>query len=210
VITDCSISSLIIDTLCDQSVGQKAAVACFYCDFQDQKTQTPENILGALIKQLIPGSGAIPGEIDSAFRKAKDQVGGRGLRVPELLPLLQVALAPLEKAFICIDALDECLGKHLPELLRSLYAISQWSPKIRLFITGRPHIHREIEKHFPGGAQFVEIKPTPEDIMKYLQMMLDNDPEPEAMNADLKAEIVKRVSETISDVYVIAISKFKY
>src|SRR5207302_365356 len=130
---------------------------------------------------------------------------GRGLRVSELLPLLQATLAPLERAFICSDALDECLGKHLPELLRSLYTISQWSPKIRLFITGRPHIYREIEKHFPGGAQFVEIKPTPEDILKYLQMMLDNDPEPEAMNADLKAEIVKRVSETISDVYVMAI-----
>src|SRR5207237_9268823 len=125
--------------------------------------------------------------------------------VPELLPFMPVAITPLEEAFICVDALDECLEKHLPEFLRSLYTISQWSPKIRLFITGWPHIHREIEKHFVGGAQFVEIKPTMEDIMKYLQMMLDNDPEPEAMTAELKAELMKRVSETISDVYVVAI-----
>src|SRR5207302_4350245 len=104
---------------------------------------------------------------------------GRGLRVSELLPLLQATLAPLERAFICIDALDECVGKHLPELLRSLYTISQWSPKIRLFITGRPHIQREIERHFPGGPQSIEIKPTIEDIMKYLEMMFDNDQEPE-------------------------------
>src|SRR5205807_4256509 len=134
--------------LCDQGAGQRVAVACFYCDFQYQKVQTPENILGALAKQLIRGLGTIPTEIDNAFQKAKAQVGGRGLRTPELLPLLKATLAPLERAFICIDALDECVGKHLPELLRSLYTISQWSPKIRLFITGRPHILREIERHF--------------------------------------------------------------
>ena len=161
--------------------------------------------MGALAKQLIRGLGSIPTGIDDTFQKSKAQVGGRGLRVPELLPLLRTALDPLERAFICIDALDECLGRRLPELLRSLYTISQWSPKIRLFVTGRPHIQREIEKHFPGGAQFVEIKPTMEDVVKYLQMMLDDDPEPEAMTADLRAEIVKRVSEAVSDVYVMAI-----
>ena len=209
--TDRDISSLVIDALCDQRPGQKkVGVACFYCDFQDQKTQTPENILGALLKQLIRGLGTIPIEIDKAFQKAKSQVGGRGLRVHELLPLLEAALAPLERAFICIDALDECLGKHLPELLPSLYTISRWSPKIRLFITGRPHIHREIEKHFPGGAQIIEIKPTMEDITKYLQMMLDNDPESEAMNAGLKTEIMKRVSETVADMYVTALFMRKF
>src|SRR5437588_12412696 len=68
--TDRSASSLVIDTLCDQSVGENIAVACFYCDFQYQKMQTPENILGALIKQLIRGLGAIPTEIHNAFRKS--------------------------------------------------------------------------------------------------------------------------------------------
>src|SRR5437588_4571102 len=104
-VTNGSISSLVIDTLCDHSIEQKVAVACFYYDFQDQKTQTPENVLGALLKQLLRGLGAIPAEIDKAFQKAKSQVGGRGLRVHELLPLLEAALAPLERAFICIDAL---------------------------------------------------------------------------------------------------------
>ena len=65
------VSSLVIDGLCDEVVDQKIIVACFYCDFQSQKVQTPENVLGALIKQIVRGSAAIPTEINSAFQKAK-------------------------------------------------------------------------------------------------------------------------------------------
>ena len=199
-------SSLVIDELCDQFVDQKIPVAGFYCDFQSQKTQTPEKVLSALIKQIVRGSAAIPTEINSAFQKAKGQVGGRGLRVTEALGLLMAALAPLDQAFICIDALDELLEKHLPQLLRSLHTISQSLPAVRFFFTGRPHIVVEINKYFPGAAQFLEIKPTREDIVKYVEMVLDDDPLPGAMNTGLRAEIMNQVSEMISDVYVIAIS----
>ena len=204
MLTD-GISSLVIDELCDRVVDQKIAVACFYCDFQTQRMQTPENVLGALIKQIVRGSSAIPTEINSAFQKAKGQLGGRGLRVPEALELLKAAIAPLDRAFICIDAMDELLEKHLPQLLRSLHTISQSLPAIRFFFTGRPFVEAEINKYFPGGARFFQVKPTKEDIIRYVETMLDDDSVPGAMNADLRAEIMNRVSETISDVYVTAI-----
>jgi len=196
------IGSLVIDDLCDRAVDRKIAVVCFYCDFQSQKMQTPENVFGALIKQIIRGSSVIPAKVDAAFREAKHQVGGRGLRGPEALSLLKATLAQLDRAFICIDALDELLGRHLPKILRSLYDVSQSCPGVRFFFTGRPHIGVEIEKYFPGSARFLQIKPTNEDIMRYVEMMLDDDPNPEAMDAGLQAEIMNRVSETISDVYV--------
>ena len=123
----------------------------------------------------------------------------------EALSLLRAAIAPLDRAFICIDALDELLGKNIPKLLRSLHTISQSCPRLRFFFTGRPHIEVEIAKYFPGGARFLQIKLTREDIMKYVEMMLDDDPNSEAMNVGLQAEIMDRVSETISDVYVAAI-----
>ena len=49
------------------------------------------------------------------------------------------------------------------------------------------------------------MKPTKEDIMRYVEMMLDNDSLPGAMNAKLRAEIMNQVSEMISDVYVAVI-----
>ena len=41
--------------------------------------------------------------------------------------------------------------------------------------------------------------------MRFVEMTLDEDSISEAMNSDLQAEIMSRVSETISDVYVTAI-----
>jgi len=50
------------------------------------------------------------------------------------------------------------------------------------------------------------MKPTREDIIGYVEMMLDDDPNPAAMNTDLRAGIINRISETISDVYVASVS----
>ena len=199
------ISSLVIDELCDRAEDQRIIVACFYCDFQTQKMQTLENVLGALVKQIICGLGETPPEIGRALQKAKGQVGGRGLRVPEALELLKASLAGLDRAFICIDALDELVVKYVPNLLRSLYDISQSCPGVRFLLTGRPHIGVEIEKYFPGAARFLQMKGVRQDIMRYVEMMLDDDTNPEAMNPGLRAEITSRVSETISDVYVATI-----
>ena len=199
------ISSLVIDELCDRVADQNIPVVCFYCDFQSQKMQTPENVLGALVKQIVRGKETVPTEIAAAFQKANNQVGGRGLRIPEALGLLNAAVASFGRAFICIDALDEFSEKHLPKLLRPLHAISQSCPGIRFFFTGRPHIEIEIGKCFSQSARCLRIKPAREDIMRFVEMMLDEDSISEAMNSDLRAEIISRVSETISDVYVTAI-----
>ena len=129
-----------IDRLLDQFVGEDVTVACLYCDFQDQESQTIANMIGALTKQLVNALKMAPTEIEEAFERAEREVGGRGLRVSDSVKLLHAALAPTKRTFICIDALDECLDKHLSQLLSSLHTVSQASPGVRLFITGRPYI----------------------------------------------------------------------
>jgi len=199
------ISSLVIDELCNRAVDQQIVVACFYCDFQSQKTQTPENVVGALVKQIICALGAIPTEIERAFRESRGHVGGRGLRVNEVLELLKACLVPLDRAFICIDALDELQVNKVPILLGSLHDVSRSCPGVRFLFTGRSHIEAEIRIYFPGAAQFLEITPTREDIMRYVEKKLDDDPNRKAMNPSLRAEIMNRVAETISDVYAVPI-----
>ncbi|RPB01602.1 hypothetical protein L873DRAFT_1888359, partial [Choiromyces venosus 120613-1] len=107
-----------MDMLYDQAVGNSFAAAHLYCDFLTHNDRIPENMLSAVVKQIVRALGSIPGEIDDAFRKAKREVNGRDSG------FLKIALAPLERVYICIDVMDECLPKHLPELLRSLHALS--------------------------------------------------------------------------------------
>jgi len=153
--------------------------------------------MGAILKQLVCGGG-IPNYLREEFQEAKNKFGGRGLRLPDLMRMLKIAIASLRRVFICIDALDECLPKHLPELLESLRDIVRESPRTRIFLTGRPHVREDVQKYFTG-AIVIPINPNTGDIRNYLEMRLDRDAEPEAMSSGLRADIVRIIQEQISD-----------
>ena len=192
-------SSLVVDRLCDQAREEDIAVAWLYCDFQTQQEQTTANMMGAILRQLV-GRGEIPNDIRGAFQEAK-KVGGRRPLLADLIRMLKITIASLLRVFICIDALDECLPKYLPELLESLRDISRESPRTRIFLTGRPHAKEAIQRYF-AKAVAISIRPNQGDIKNYLEMRLERDEEPDAMNNDLRMNIVRTILEKMSDMCV--------
>jgi len=108
----------------------------------------------------------------------------------------------LRRGFICIDALDEFPAKHRPELWDSLHHIVRESSNIRLFMTGRPFVQEEVNKYFPGHSNIISVKPAKGDIREYLSMRLKKDLVPDAMDAELEADILRIVPDRISGVYV--------
>jgi len=193
-------SSLVIDSLCDQAREEDIAVACLYCDFQAQQAQTTANMIGAILKQLI-GRGDIPDNVRQAFQKGKREVGGRRPLHADLMQMLKITIASLAQVFICIDGLDECLPRNLPGLLESLRDIVRGFPKTRIFLTGRPHVSVSIQRYFPE-APVIPIIPSRDDVRDYLDMRLDSDDEPEAMDSDLRADIIKVILDKMSDMCV--------
>jgi len=111
--------------------------------------------------------------------------------------LLRIAIASLPQVFICIDALDECLPKYLPELLESLRNLVRESPNTRIFLTGRPHVAEDVRRYFTKVV-VIPISPNPDDIRNYVEMRLDRDAEPEAMTDVLRSDIVGAIQEKIS------------
>jgi len=107
-----------------------------------------------------------------------------------------------KRTFICIDALDECMPGHQGKLLSSLYLILQKSPGIRIFVTGRPHIRAKIGKRLIRRIRSVFITPRRCGIISYLRARLDEDTTPDAMDSSLEADILRKVPEDISDMYV--------
>ena len=130
-------------------------MACIYCDFHEHKEQSATSILAAILKQLVAGVEPISEEIKEALGRAKRKTDGMTLRLPEIYKMLIKAISSLRRGFICIDALDEFPTKHRPELWDSLQHIVRECPKIRQFITGRPHIREEIKKIFPRISRAV-------------------------------------------------------
>jgi len=172
-------------------------VVGLYCDFLTRHEQSTANILGSMLKQLVR-RGGIPGQIREAFQKARKEFGGRSLLLPGMVDILKKTITSLPGVFICIDALDECIPRHRRELLESLREIVSVSPDIRVFLTGRPHIEREIMKCF-RQAGLILLSPSAGDIKSYLEMRLDRDTDPDAMDGELRADIMRIIPEEVSE-----------
>jgi len=158
-------------------------------------------ILGSLLKQLVFGLEEIPEEISEAYQDRKNAIGGQGLQISDILNMLQITAAR-KRAFICIDALDECATEHRVKLLDSLGQLLQQSPDTRVFVTGRPHILPEIGKRLSGRVESVSISPRREDIVTYLRSRLAADAIPDAMDSTLEGDILKKIPSDISEMYV--------
>ena len=201
VLTGRDVSSLVVDRLCDQAGGQDTAVTCFYFDFAVRKEQSATSMLGSLLKQVVNGMERIPEQISRAFQEHKKAIGGRALRLPDIVKMLQ-AITSSQPTFICIDALDECAAVHRVKILDSLKQILEKSPDTRIFMTGRPHIRAEIEKRLGGRVISISVGPRKDDIIRYLRVKLSEDETPDAMDENLEADILGKIPESISEMYV--------
>ena len=200
-LTSRDISSLVIDALCDQARGQNVAVVCFYFDFAAQEERSSTSMLGTLLKQLVVGLREVPEEMVEAYEEQKNFIGGRRPQHTDIVKMLQTASSK-KRTFICIDALDECVPEHQVKLLDALNKILQESPGTRIFLTGRPHIRPEVARRFSGRATSLSISTKRSDIIRYLHVRLQDDTAPDAMNSSLAAEILEKIPEDVSEMYV--------
>ena len=104
-----------------------------------------------------------------------------------------------ERVYICVDAMDELLPQHRPEFLRALQQIIQETLNTRLFLTGRPHICGELDKHLTRGVHTIQIVPDQGDIAQYLSRKIDDDEDPDLMTENLKKDIMKTMLEKSSE-----------
>ena len=184
-----------IDDLCDQAEEKDSAVAWLYCDFIAHQEQSATAMLGAILKQLVSIAG-MPENVRQAFRK---RFSDRGLRLPDIVGMLKTTISLLPRVYICIDALDEPTPKSRQELLGSLRDIVRESPSARVLFTGRSHVEEEVKKYFTEVIT-APVSPTEGDIRVYLDARLGKDADHNAMDDDLRRDIMRIIPEMISDV----------
>ena len=200
MLTSNKISSLVIDTLRKQTRGQNIAVIFLYCDYQAQKDQSAVNMIGSLVRQAALRTQTIPNEIKSAFDESKLE-GGDVLQLPDMVKLFCKVAGYIEAVYLCVDAVDEVLPQHRLEFLRALQQILRDAQNVRLFLTGRPYIRTELDKHLTKKAYTIHIVVDQRDITRYLsQKINDNDHQgPGLMTEDLKNNIMTTMVEKASE-----------
>jgi len=150
-------------------------------------------MIEGLLKQVAMGATGIPGEIKIAF-EGRGQRGGKGLRLPDMLKLFLNVISSTERVYICVDAVDELLPQDRPEFLRTLRQIIQEASNTRLFLTGRPYIRGELDRHLTRGIYTIRIVAVQEDIARYLSQKMD-DRDPDLMTENLRNNIMKAMLE---------------
>ena len=183
-----------IDSLCNQAKEKDLAVAWLYCDYLAHQEQSATAMLGSILKQLV-SKGEMPEDVRQTFR---EQFSDRGLRLPDIVGMLKTTIALFPSVYICIDALDESTSGSRQELLRSLQDVIRESPSTRILLTGRSHIQGEVMKYFTEGI-ITSVSPTDEDIRVYLDAWLDRDTEPDAMDDDLRNDIMRMIPNFFSE-----------
>ena len=163
-------------------------------------------MIGSLVRQISLRAPRIPSEIKSAFDESKKE-GGDGLRLPDMVKLFVQVIGSIEVVYLCIDAVDEVLPQHRLEFLRALRQIIRDAPNVRLFLTGRPYIRTELDKHLTEGAYAIHIVADQGDITRYLNKKMDDDDDqdPGLMTDDLKNNIMETMLENASEMCVEAL-----
>ncbi|KAI5816529.1 hypothetical protein BZA77DRAFT_246561, partial [Pyronema omphalodes] len=198
------ICSLIVDHLEETfSYNTGVCVACLYCDYQNDDIQTPVNMIGVLLKEVIAKLNHSGSLSHDTIDKLKQHVNRKkNVSLAEGCQLLGEAVKQLRRFYICIDALDECNEDHRGDFIHALADIAKecsQSRPFRIFFTTRPHIRWQelMERNSGlGPLEHVVLKAHLEDVRKYVSHKIDRDGNRDCMNDKLKAEILEKITET--------------
>ncbi|KAI5817778.1 hypothetical protein BZA77DRAFT_25759 [Pyronema omphalodes] len=186
---------------------ERACVACLYCDFQNDKRQTPVNMIGVLLNQVIltlNDSGLLLS--DTVFTLRKLLRKHTSPELAEACRMLSETVTQLRNFYVCIDALDECSDVHRRGFLQALSKVASecsQSCAIRIFFTTRPHIKwQEFMTEHPqlGSLDHICLKAHPDDIRRYLSHEIEMDENSDCMNDELKTEILDTIVANSADI----------
>ncbi|KAF3174027.1 hypothetical protein TWF751_005167 [Orbilia oligospora] len=195
------LASLVIDHITALSNGPvlNVGIAFIYCDYRDQALQTPINLAASLLGQLLSIPSSLPQEVIEIYQKKyrKNNLFEQG----DIDAMLLHACQQFDRAYICIDALDEAQNREA--LLNSLRKLI---PLVQLFVTGRPHIPAIVERYFVGALR-INIEATKDDIERFVATKIDEDwaRDKYLMDENLKHEILGEVAKASQKMFLLPI-----
>ncbi|KAJ7600180.1 ankyrin repeat-containing domain protein [Mycena floridula] len=165
------LASVIIDHLQRLVVTPEDVIIYIYCQYNRQIEQTPMQLLGSILKQLVERRPAVSKHLLSLYMthsSCKTE-----LTFAELMDALRTELQSYTRAYLIVDALDECsdeardffLSTGSPAGLRSL------TDNLHILMTSRnmPSITHALKVQ---GGSTIHIEAHVEDLQTYIRERL--------------------------------------
>lgn len=189
-------SSLVIDQLRDDHVDQKVAIAFVYFDYRDQRSQSPENVVASLLRQVASHMSVLPTSLIELYTTFKKQ--NRKPQIRDLELTLQLVCQNFDQVFIAIDALDECDEARRKHFLLFLVTLQE-TPKIRLFVTSRPYPD-DIRKVLDPAPQ-ITVQASDGDLRKYLRRKIEDSSNADIIDEDFREYLIETVVKGAQNMY---------
>ncbi|KAH8722848.1 nucleoside phosphorylase domain-containing protein [Phaeosphaeriaceae sp. PMI808] len=138
-------------------------IAYLYCNFRQRDEQAAEDLLASLLKQLSRSRSSLPESVQDIYNQHVKKRTRPSL--DEISRALHSVVATLSRAFIIVDALDECQVSDSSQN-KFLSEISNLETSgANIFITSRFIL--DITERFKGKLT-LEIRASNDDVQEYL------------------------------------------
>ncbi|KAF7540028.1 hypothetical protein G7054_g1691 [Neopestalotiopsis clavispora] len=177
-------------------------LAYVYFTFTQQIEQTMEHVLATLIMQLLRRRTSLPDHV----RKLHESHSKNGTRPShdELFDTLRRVLSDYERAFIVLDALDECgtVGQRRTGVIKDILKL-QHETGVNILTTSRP-VH-EIAFRFPddGHISILQISAKQSDMRLVLRSRLESQDQ-ELFDSSFAQHVASRVAVVADGMFLLA------
>ncbi|KFY68917.1 hypothetical protein V496_00687 [Pseudogymnoascus sp. VKM F-4515 (FW-2607)] len=194
------IAAIAVDHIWKAFRGDNVGVAYVYCNYKRRETQTATDLLAAILKQLVQERPLYGEPVATLHKRHADRMTRPSL--DEILAALNSVLNNYAKAYIIIDALDECTDSdgtrsELLTILRSLQARNDTS----LMATSR--FVARIEQSFQGFPMS-EIRASDADVTRFVAGHIHQLPKCVQRDPGLQAETQDRIVQAVDGMFLLA------
>ena len=191
------IASIAVNHLKTYFADNKTGIAFLYCVYKRQDNQGVDDLLASLLGQLAVCQSMVPESICEFYDKHRKGEKPR-LSQKEIREELRSITKTYSRAFIIIDALDECKTDHIRnDLLSEIYKLQEGSDT-RLMVTFRPSVVPER----PSSVTEQEIQAHEEDIEEYLRGRMAELRSVVRNNNKLQCRIKSHILSLVDGMYV--------
>ena len=145
-----------------------------FCSHDSRETQTYENLVGCMLRQIVEISGRqLSGAVKSFCESAQQNIGGAHKGQPKhehMLAALAGEFRTFGRVFIIVDGLDECAEDVRSRLLSCLSTLlDDQQVCVSILITARPGFKPEAQSQWPE----IEISASDADVRAFLEQKID-------------------------------------
>ena len=141
--------------------GKDIAVVCIFCNYEERSTQSLEELIASVLKQIIQDQPLASENIKALCEEFRDKQ--KHPRLSNLIDALRSEIQTYSKVFVVLDALDECQEDYQGRLIAELESISS---KVYLMVTSRP---LDLIKQRFQVACHLDINAMDGDVRKYIK-----------------------------------------